>query len=755
MYAKTCIVFSSFHPHPQGRGFQEDVQIKKLISVYFVTSSNIIYLHKNIGVENVRKSIKVISIALIVGIGIVGIGIGVFFIQKIKTRDVNPFNIEDAPQYIIKARDNIKDKLDNGTFSWADMGTFITFSQYLADNSPTILGLVKGWTDLILFNITGIGDNKDMWFITGNDSLLVEAGQYPFDSYDILILLSFDTFTSILRQDATPLSAFQAGNLDFEGNFDKVLNVAQIAEIASATINDQTIGADTSGPSFNITESILGSYKPGLTIVPSFEIGIVPDRIGEHHQSIIRYGETFIFDHQGKVIASLDAASHSAFKVINSSTIVMGGQGGYLELWNYKTGVIEQLSVPGGHHDFDYNPETDTFMILEYQYTDETWNGQDVIYDKIVEYSRDGQIIWEWKGQTYYPFNETRYIRLGVNHTFRGGIDWMHSNSFVWDKANNHIYLSVRNLNSILKIDYNTKEIMYEAGEFGNFALYDKDGNEKDTHWNFPHGLRMIDENTFLLFDNDLYNRSNPDTMNLSFSQGHSRFVEFTIDEDYKTMNETWSWTPDDPDYYFPESGGNAIRLPGGNTLGIFKNKALVLNIPEPTLLTEVTPTGEIAWEFEIDGENVTYYWSQNIERLYERPIIQINKQTLDLESGTLYVNLSTWNNYLEDVPSDATVKVVTESETIYEYDFTFAKNWQETHLIINITSLPTFDKLSIIVENKDGVEGVFVLYSSPNTGKVGSSNIVVSTASILISLSMVTMVMLRKRKKQKKLIII
>ena len=51
---------------------------------------------------------------------------------------------------------------------------------------------------------------------------------------------------------------------------------------------------------------------------------------------------------------------------------------------------------------------------------------------------------------------------------------------------------------------------------------------------------------------------------------GYSRLVEFVIDEDAQTMEEVWFWDPQNASYYFQDSGGDADRLPNGNTIGIF-----------------------------------------------------------------------------------------------------------------------------------------------------------------------------------------
>lgn len=188
--------------------------------------------------------------------------------------------------------------------------------------------------------------------------------------------------------------------------------------------------------------------------------------------------------------------------------------------------------------------------------------------------------------------------------------------------------------------------------------------------------------------------------------------LEMEVDEAAQIMKEVWSWTPSNDSYYFPESGGDADRLPNGNTLGIFGNKGLVLNVRDPVILTEVTAEGEIAWELQIPCINNTCYWVQRIDRFYEDPIIEVNDYTLDLESGDLWLNVSAWNEFKLDANSAATVKVLADGQEVYQDSFEFPRQWQDAGLQFAVSGLPSSTKfIEIIVENSDGIEGRFTLY--------------------------------------------
>ena len=670
----------------------------------------------------VQKSTKIIFLAgfLIaipvstVLLSLLGFSAVNLFVQSLlREQEADPFSLDDAPDHIIELKTELKDKFHNETFTWEDMPTYIEFCQWLADNSPDILDLVKDWDQNVLFNFNNA--SGDMWFIIEDNSLTIEYGSVYPEDYGIMIDLSFETFIDIMKQDETPLSANLGGRLHYQGPFPEVLKVSKIATTAAATIMDTNIPVRGEAD-FNITVDDSNLYiQGGLTLFPLMEVTINPDHLGEHHKSTPGLSSLVIVDDRGEIVAELEDTAHSVHEFINSTSVMMGGQEGFMELWNFKENILETLSVPGGHHEIDYNPVSDTFMVLEYAFSNETWDDMNVIYDLISEYNRAGELVWQWDPRVYFPFNSTRHTGLGLNETFRGGVDWMHSNSFVWDKINEVIYLNVRNLDTILKINYTSKEIIWDAGRDGDFTLINKAGEEVDFLFCHSHSLEQISPTSFIMFDNDLFNQSNPLTMTLENSSGHSRYLELEIDEENRIMREVWSWTPSNSSYYMPESGGDADRLPNGNCVGIFGDKGLVLNLRDPVIITEVTRSGDIAWELQIPGQNNTYFWVHRVERFYEKPIISLHNQTLDLNQGTLSINLSTWNNIRESVTSPGTIRIIADGTEIYQDSFSFLPYWQPKQLVISLSNLQsTVGILALVVTNNEGLKTSITLYEKP-----------------------------------------
>jgi len=391
-------------------------------------------------------------------------------------------------------------------------------------------------------------------------------------------------------------------------------------------------------------------------------------------------------------------------KLINSTTVVKAGlpaAPNNLSFWNMATNTSEVFPVPSGHHDFVYNPVDEEFMILTYESSNEMWNGLQVGYDDIWIYDAEGNVKWHWNATEQLPFNSSMYDS-DINQTFHGRTDWMHGNALVWDWENDAVYYNVRNLNTFYKINTETKEIEWGAGEYGDFTLIDEDGNEvNDSLWFQSHSLERIGSNRFMMFDNDMYNYSNPDSM--AAEHGHSRYIELVVDEDAGTVRETWTWSaPDDTVYYFPRSGGDADRLPNGNTLGIFGVKGNAFpGYSYSIFLTEVTPEGDIAWEAKFQNTTDYYYWIYRVQRSYDAPLVELGQ----VESGTL--ELQTWNAYYENHESPATVSILEGSTVLAEESFNFSRYWQATDLSLDLPALSGgTHNLTISVENADGSVG-------------------------------------------------
>lgn len=117
--------------------------------------------------------------------------------------------------------------------------------------------------------------------------------------------------------------------------------------------------------------------------------------------------------------------------------------------------------------------------------------------------------------------------------------------------------ISMRNLDTIAVIDPDTKKFVWSWGP-GQI-----DGQ---------HNAVILKNNNILLFDNGYF-------------RGYSRVIEL----DPVTFDIVWEYKAPDPKDFFSKSRCGSQRLPNGNTLITESDKGHVI---------EVTPSGQIVWEF-------------------------------------------------------------------------------------------------------------------------------------------------------------
>lgn len=109
------------------------------------------------------------------------------------------------------------------------------------------------------------------------------------------------------------------------------------------------------------------------------------------------------------------------------------------------------------------------------------------------------RVFWEWNTFDYLPLehNCSECMKLG---------DWTHCNSLTLIKEDVPVlYLDVRNLNQIVKINCATKEIIWKLGEHGDFRMYEINGTEVSKLFSHQHDPEILPNGNILLFDNGLH----------------------------------------------------------------------------------------------------------------------------------------------------------------------------------------------------------------------------------------------------------
>ena len=296
-----------------------------------------------------------------------------------------------------------------------------------------------------------------------------------------------------------------------------------------------------------------------------------------------------------------------------------------------------QLTDIDFHHDIFPMP-SGTFMGLVTGYH---WirNGEDSTQwgmSEITEINRKGEVVWRWNMRTHVSTED--YDTLEFAHVPpNGSYDWDHCNACPFVEEDSTIYLSARNLNRIIKIDYPSGDIIWSMGVPMQTGIVDFGENLGFYRQHAPYPLP---NGNLLFFDNN---------WQLEGDNEFSRAIEIEIDMDREEPAEIiWEYR-----HEFSLIQGDADRLANGNTLiatGYSKN------------IYEVNFEEELVWQSRID---LPYgiYRSERISDFYPQVFcIEGPPIGTQLPAGNADVNFTIYN--------------IGSKEGRYKYEFSDTKGW-------------------------------------------------------------------------------
>ncbi|MGD9397358.1 MAG: aryl-sulfate sulfotransferase [Candidatus Thorarchaeota archaeon] len=394
-----------------------------------------------------------------------------------------------------------------------------------------------------------------------------------------------------------------------------------------------------------------------------------------------------IMDMDGNVVAQKQIGLVSNYncpaKFINPNTILLGTASG-AALWHLETDTLQYLGF-GGHHEFEYNPNSDTVFTFVRDY--ENIGGTLYLFDTILEYNLAGSLVWSWDVKNF--ISEEWWCPLGdMTGSYR---DISHSNTIYYDADEDIIYYMSRNTNTFFKLNHTSKEVIWALGEHGDFALYDVQGNPRDNIFFHAHSIEPIDENTFIMFDNDLHNQTD-DTTRIS------RILEVKINETTMTANESWYYQTST--IYWSAGWGDADRLPNGNRLGAWGYPSAPVGGPSSALI-EVNEDGDVVWEVDFQYNTNYLYGTYRMERFRYTPIIS-SPADINSVNSSVKVSWDAWYNFRnkETLPGNYTLYIdEVPSQTGL---FNYTKYWRPTTISIDTGPLE-YGTYNVTLEIDDG----------------------------------------------------
>ena len=181
--------------------------------------------------------------------------------------------------------------------------------------------------------------------------------------------------------------------------------------------------------------------------------------------------------------------------------------------------------------------------------------------------------------------------------------DWTHVNAFDYNEELDQIIFSSNYLSEVFVIDHNTTpfeaqgpagDILYRWGNPANYGHGDDESRrlfaQHDVHW-IPDGLPGA--GNIMIFNNGS-SSSRPHTTVVEFTPDMNADGSYNLGDDgtYGPTELAWEYVPKEGEEFFSWFISGAQRQPNGNTL---------VNHGANARIREVTPEGDIVWEYAYD----------------------------------------------------------------------------------------------------------------------------------------------------------
>jgi len=260
-----------------------------------------------------------------------------------------------------------------------------------------------------------------------------------------------------------------------------------------------------------------------------------------------------------------------------------------------------------------------------------TWFG-----DKIIEWDKETkEVVWEWNFFDYLSMEDYDIENGTWFDAFVGSppqrYDWTHANALWFDELESAVYVSIRHLSRIVKIDYPSGEIIWSMGE--DMPSGDVDFGT-DLGFNFQHSLQISDEGTILIFDN-------------GNSDFQSRALEIQVTEQQNEYSAQIIWEYNLSSELYSSFSGNVQKINSGNYL--------ITSIGESGTTLEISPNQDLVWEgkYNLSEPLGAVYRANRISGLYpiafntefENLIVYDNEPVVLLPIGNSPLNITINND--------------------------------------------------------------------------------------------------------------
>ncbi len=533
------------------------------------------------------------------------------------------------------------------------------------------------------FNVTGqfSGSHSGRAVLSDDLSTVVFSPDHGFTPGEaVFISITPDWLTSLYSAKPAPYSfSFQVNphptqkinsnlqELNLAVQTTKITSPIQVQSLMPSLQKDLTLPSDF--PAYTINTPATPDNQ-GYYFLAPFQIGIpgpnymmILDNIGEpvFYQSVPSNDWLLDFKKQPNGKLSYFDSATASFNVVDLNYHNVAT---YTAKNGYTADLHEFQMLPNNHVVFlIYDPQ-----ILDMSQIVQNGNPQAQVVGLVIqELDGSGNVVFEWRSWDHFQITDSDpHIDLTASN-----IDYVHGNAIQLDWDGNYM-ISSRHLDEITKIDRRTGNVIWRLGGKNNQFTFTNVDISQSLPFAFQHDIRRLSTGNITLFDN----RNN-------LSPFYSRAVEYSMNEDTKTITQVWEYRSNTLDT-FSVAMGDSQRLVNGNTVIGWGYPSTFPTGKQPDV-TEVKPDGTKVFEMTFDLiPNLATYISYRAFRFpwQGSPTWppQINYQV----AGDQITLGASWNGATEvskfefygaPAPSGQPVLLGTVTKTGFESQWTFTGN--------------------------------------------------------------------------------
>ncbi len=203
-------------------------------------------------------------------------------------------------------------------------------------------------------------------------------------------------------------------------------------------------------------------------------------------------------------------------------------------------------------------------------------------FGTIVEYDPAGKIVWSWRSAEYFKTVPAEFLKSDLYDPLAPqGTEDVHENAFYFDEKERVIYVSFKNISTILKVKYPEGNV---TDAYGKLATLTKSGNTSQPFCG-QHSCKLTTDGKLYLYNNNTCHKGELPQI-LMFDE-----PETAAD----TLKLVWAYTCNFDDVIarkqYEQAGGEKVTLPAATTLSaysVFSKGSNLIKLPNHSIFANI-----------------------------------------------------------------------------------------------------------------------------------------------------------------------